>query len=100
MSTRDPPWMTPLAKALLKKKKRRLNPAAQMDVQLILKKESMRSLQKIVNRLQVAWWKKDNELSKRKEKSNQRFDGDSVRQSLIIIFQAYVTMTIIPEPYA
>ena len=53
MPTRDTPWLTPLAKALLEP---RLNPAARMDAQLILKKESMRSLQKIVNRLRVGRW--------------------------------------------
>ena len=37
-------------------KKPRLNPAGRMDAQLILKKESMRSLQKIVNRLRVGRW--------------------------------------------
>ena len=51
MSTCDPPWMTPLAKALLKKP--RLNAAARTDAQLLLKKKLARLLQKIVNRLRV-----------------------------------------------
>ena len=55
MSTRNPPWMTPLAKALLKEKAR-LNLAARMDAPLFLKKELMRALQKIVNRLRVERW--------------------------------------------
>ena len=56
-----------------------------MDVQLILKKELMQSLQKVVNPCK---WKdgleglveKVDALSNRKERSNPSFDEDSVRE--------------------
>ena len=38
-STRDPPWMTPLAEALLKKKAKAKCRSPRVDAQLILKKE-------------------------------------------------------------
>ena len=85
MSTRDPPWTTPLAKALLKKKAK-AKCRSPDGCPINLKKR----INAIVteNRKSLAcgkmgsktWWKKIDVLSKRKERSNPSFDEDSVRE--------------------
>ena len=104
-STRDPPWMTPLAKALLKKKAKAkcrspdgcpINLKERINAIVTENRKSLAS-GKMGSK---AWWKKVDALSKRKERSNPSFYEDSVRvENLIIIFQIYVTMNILSDPY-
>ena len=85
MSTRDPPWMTPLAKALLKKKaKAKCRSPDGCPINLkdrinAIVTENRKSLA-CGNMGSKAWWKKVDVLSKRKERSNPSFDEDSVRE--------------------
>ena len=85
MSTRDPPWTTALAKALLKKKaKAKCRSPDGCPINL---KETINAIV-TENRKSLtcgkmgfkAWWKKVDVLSKRKERSNPSFDEDSVRE--------------------
>ena len=85
MSTRDPPWMTPLAKALLKKKAKAkyrspdgcpINLKERINAIVTENRKSLAS-GKVGSK---AWWKKVDALSKRKERSNPSFDEDSVRE--------------------
>ena len=85
ISTRDPPWMTPLAKSLLKKKA--MAKCRSPDGHPINLKERINAIV-TKNRKSLAcgkmgskaWWKKVDALSKRKERSNPSFDEDSVRE--------------------
>ena len=85
MSTRDQPWMTPLAKALLKKKakaKCRSPDGCPINLKERIKAivtENRKSLAsgKMGSK---AWWKKVDALSKGKERSNPSFDEGSVRE--------------------
>ena len=85
ISTRDPPWMTPLAKALLKKKAKAkcrspdgcpINLKERINAIVTENRKSLAS-GKMGSK---AWWKKVDALSKRKERSNPSFDEDSVRE--------------------
>ena len=85
MSTCDPPWMTLLDKALLKKKaKAKCRSPDGYPINLkerinAIVTENCKSLAcgKMGSK---AWWKKVDVLSKRKERSNPSFDEDSVRE--------------------
>ena len=85
ISTRDPPCMTPLAKALLKKKAKAkcrspdgcpINLKERINAIVTENRKSLAS-GKMGSK---AWWKKVDALSKRKERSNPSFDEDSVRE--------------------
>ena len=85
ISTRDPPWMTPLAKSLLKKKAmakcrspdgRPINLKERINA-IVTKNRKSLACGKMGSK---AWWKKVDALSKRKERSNPSFDEDSVRE--------------------
>ena len=85
-------------------KKPRLNVAARMDAQLILKKELRRLFQKIVNRLRVERWalrpggKRSMRYQREKTDPTQALTR-ALWEKLIIILQIYVTMNIISDPY-
>ena len=80
------------------RKKRKLNPTVRMDAQLILKKELMRSLQKIVTRLRVERWAL-RPCEKRAKRDPIQALTRTLWESLMIILQIYATMKIIPDPY-
>ena len=89
---------------LLLRKKPRLNAAARMDAQLILKKELTRLLQKIVNRLRVERWAlrpggKRSMCCQREKKDPTQALTRTLWENLTIILQIYVTMKIISDPY-
>ena len=77
--TRDPPWMTPLAKAKAKCRSPDGCPINLKDIINAIVTENRKSLAsgKMGSK---AWWKKVDALSKRKERSNPSFDEDSVRE--------------------
>ena len=82
----------------------RLNAAAQMDAQLILKKQLMQSLQKIVNRLQVERWArrpngKRSMRCQREKKDPTQALTRTLWENWIIIMQIYVMMKIISDLY-
>ena len=85
MSTRDPLWMTPLAKALLKKKAKAkcrcpdgcpINLEERINAIVAENHKSLASGKKGSK----AWWEKIDALSTRKERSNPSFDEDSVKE--------------------
>ena len=86
------------------RKKPRLNAAARMDAQLILKKELTRLLQKIINRLRVErralrpGGKRSMRCQRGKEDPTQALTR-TLWKNLIIILQIYVTMKVKSDPY-
>ena len=85
MSTRDPLWMTPLAKALLKKKakaKCRCPDGCPISLEERINAivaENHKSLAS-GKKGSKAWWEKVDALSTRKGRSNPSFDEDSVKE--------------------
>ena len=83
MSSRDPPWMSPLVKSLLKKKKTRSRNGGGRDLTELTEKigrliaENRRALAsgKLGSR---AWWRKVDRLSMRKDKCSSDPDNDFI----------------------
>ena len=83
MSSRDPPWMSPLVKSLLKKKKTRSRKGGGRDLTELTEKigrliaENRRALAsgKLGSR---AWWRKVDRLSMRKDKCSSDPDKDFI----------------------